>query len=69
MNKLKYFWCNVDYATFCELMYGGKNDTYTREKWDKFQRHTMVYICSLGEEYLARLTEAMDTFYERKHDA
>ena len=63
IKKLKYFWANADYGVFCNKIYGGKNDSYTVEKWNKFQNRTMWYIAELGDQYMERFIQTVEEFY------
>jgi hypothetical protein len=63
--QLGYFWYNVGYREFCKLVYGGKDDSYTVEKWHKFQEDTMRYLGSLDSETRETFIKAIKTFYER----
>jgi hypothetical protein len=65
--RLGYFWYNASYEEFCELVYGGKNDSYTQEKWNAFQKETMYYLGSLDPWKMQDFEAAVNTYYERNH--
>lgn len=62
--RLGFFWYNCDYSTFCNLLYDGKNDSYTQEKWNKFLFETMWYLSELGDDMMEKLNRATNEFYE-----
>lgn len=65
LYRLGYFWYNASYSDFCELVYLGKDDSYTQEKWHYFHRDTMYYLGSLDQWNMEQFTNAVNTFYER----
>lgn len=67
--RLGYFWYNCDYANFCNLLYDGKNDSYTQEKWSKFQHDTMWYLGELGDDMQEKLYRVVNEFYETRHES
>lgn len=47
----------TNYERFCAVMFKGKNDYYTLEKWQKCQNDLAGYICELDAEHSKRLKE------------